>query len=349
MAKRTRDNWRRGNGLWLPEHPRALVPRGMGRLPATVREWGGGCFAGCCEGPLCNCNCANCAPVNGQYINTAPCCWRVSISGMADDTCSTCEKFNGSWYLSQDAENGCTWSVRIPKGCTRCDSVDLVLTVYEDAGDYKIKVEMIDDADAVLHKWEKSYGGTKPDCCGLEDTLSLVTNDGDCDSASAVCSIASTDTDPDECYAECEDCTDACLDNYTPVLLQVTISGLANASECTNCQLVDGTYTLEYQGNCRWAYSDNTNYCNIPRLGCGGLEVAFSVGTYEGTYYATLDIGHKTCTGTTAQIGARWAIWNALEKFDCRNLNIQDEDWTQRVTRNNGCDPSGSTATVVVL
>ena len=269
MAKRTRDNWRHGgNGLWLPERPEMLVPRGMGRLPATVREWGGGCFAGCCEDvqpPACgNCECPNCKedpPASGKH--PAPCCWRVSISGMADGTCSTCEKFNGSWYLSQDAENGCTWSVRIPKGCTGCDAIDLVLTVYEDAGDYKIKVEMIDDADAVLHKWEKNYGGTKPDCCGLEDTLSLVTNDGDCDSDSAVCSIASTDTDPDECYAECEDCTDACIDGRTPVLVQATISGLVNARDCDHCELVDGTYTLEYVGNCRWQYVDNAiGYCN---------------------------------------------------------------------------------------
>lgn len=251
MAKRTRDNWRHGgNGLWLPEHPGALVPRGMGRLPATVREWGGGCFAGCCEEPLCNCDCENCAPIEGQYINNAPCCWTVTVRNMkpADPlVCEDCECFNYTYYLSQDTGEGanpCLWRGR---ACNMCATDEITLEVIANGGTHKIVVTLGD------HVWSREYE-SPPECCNIsKHGLTLESSGDDCDATQSGCDISSgrIPWSPD---AECATpCCNNCSDTL-PKRLTVHVSGveLADPVVCTDCNCLNRHWCLQRSCGCTW-------------------------------------------------------------------------------------------------
>jgi hypothetical protein len=58
------------------------------------------------------------APCN-QCANAEAACWSVTIAGVADDTCSECEQFNGT-YLTGSAEVSglgyCTWDWAMDDG-----------------------------------------------------------------------------------------------------------------------------------------------------------------------------------------------------------------------------------------
>ena len=262
MAKRTRDNWRRGNGLWLPERPEMLVPRGMGRLPATVREWGGGCFAGCCETepPACNCDCENCAPIEGQYINNAPCCWQVKISGITTTDpvdCGTCNYFNRTYYLSQRTPGECIWSTTVSAPCTQCAEVDLTLE--------------LSGTTFILtlgnHVWSRDYG-TPPNCCTISNySLTHQTSSGDCDSTQASATITATTRSATNCPA----CTGECAGSEHPVRLVLDIGEVGWSSgdypyhTCGECVNVGGEYTMTLYGSYGGAYCNWCGY-HIPRL-----------------------------------------------------------------------------------
>jgi len=349
---RWRPNYRRHtSGLLLPDR-RIVDP-----LRRGGEQHGLPGYPCCCpSASSCGCTCSACS-------DTAPCCWRVDIAGMADNTCSECENFNGTWYLSQDTAGGCTWSVRIPTGCTECDSVDLVLTVHLDGSDYKIKVEMVDDSDTVLHKWEKNYGEAAPDCCGLSsESLPHVTNSGDCDSSSATCTITAADNNA--CEAACAGGCDACIDGDVPVLVQATISGLVN-DQCDGCSNGNGTWTLEYMGNqvdgcvlsnaCLWRYAaDDPDLCSNAAGGfgsCSGISVEFELKQADATDYSwALTVSHNGCTESTVCYGARWYRQTTPGgDIDCKNISIANDDWDSSNSIWSGCDPSSATATVEAL
>lgn len=314
--------------------------------------WGLRC---CCETAGCDCSCDSCS-------DTAPCCFEVRFANMANGTCSTCSNFNNPapglpWYLSQDTPNGCTWSLRIAGGCTLCTGVDAVLTTYLDGSNYKIKVEL-KDGSTVLHKWEKDYGTTKPDCCALtNESLTHISSGGDCNSASATCTITSSNSAT--CPGECDGGCLACADNDVPILMQASISGLAN-DQCNGCTNGNGTFTLEYIGPsssscqlstaCLWRYQATTpGICNN-KSGCSGITVQFALKQDGANYYGSLEVTVKTCTGSTFCYGARWfKTFSTSVDLDCLDLSVGTAEWSSSSNQANSCNLTSATASIAAL
>jgi len=224
----------------------------------------------CC---CCDCVCSDC------FNSQAPCCWKVVISDMADDSCSECESLNHTFYLPQAAPNSCVWECRFHLYCPYdCDSRLIRLTVYLDGSDYKIKVELANAVgDTVYHRWIKDYGESKPGCCDLEDEeLTHNLSDGDCDSSSATCLITrQLDTFGCHCM-ECE----PCVGEESAAEYLVEIEGIVpkDPEDCADCADLDtlldaGVVAVpctacEAGGspNCGFRYDHESAICSIDRV-----------------------------------------------------------------------------------
>jgi hypothetical protein len=135
--------------------------------------------------PFCQCDCANCAPKNGEYIRNAPCCLDIAIAGFADSSpvdCYTCSTMNRTYHATY--QGNCTWAA--PAGCQCCtETPAATASIVEESGAYIIRVTLGDDV------WEYNFGSSQPDCCqlsGLE--LSHVASGTACNSAAASCAVS---------------------------------------------------------------------------------------------------------------------------------------------------------------
>ena len=72
------------------------------------------------------------------------------------------------------------------------------------------------------------------------------------------------------CAPECEHC-----DGDLPSQYQVVIASLANGN-CGSCTSINGTYVLDYVGDCVWEYVFPSNFCNYEKVqvvvGFGGTH-----------------------------------------------------------------------------
>jgi len=212
------------------------------------------CPGDCCpddEGPGdCDCNCANCS-------DTAPCCFEVTISGMSNDVCGHCTDLDKTYFLEQTEVNGCEWVCEyIP---TLCDTDRIVLTVYLDGADYKIKVEF------GRHVWEKNYGEVKPDCCTLVDEeLTHQTSSGDCDSSSATCIVAARNSGGCPCIQH-----QCCSDSVPQQMLLEVVA--FDDWQCNDCADFEGNYILVIQDTPPttlyrlWTHELNPQICGFER------------------------------------------------------------------------------------
>ncbi len=288
MAKHP-THWRRRGGLWLPG------PHALDRLPPTIREWGGGCFAGCCP---CDCDCANCAPIDGEYINNAPCCWHVAISGIVatdPEDCKDCEKLNGKYYLRQDsgsAADPCLW---VGTACY-CETDQITLEVLHESENYKIRVTLGD------YVWEKDYGSSPPNCCSLSsDQLTLVSGGSGCDATASSCSIAPIGDS-----------------RYCPSTIEVTFDGVESVDcDCIHCHYLNTT-AFRLIGNPINGWSGSLCQGSIPYSLCDfDWMVARWVNLGDGAFCFELGIQNKA-----NPMPSPWIVWK--KDFTAEEF----EDWT---------------------
>lgn len=207
-----------GNKTWMMSNGGLWVPNVFG-MPETVYGW-----CGCGEEePSCECDCENCAPVNGDYINNAPCCWKVVIAGIAvtdPQQCADCDDLNRTYYLSQDPETPCLWK----STACECGETAITLEISESNGQYAITVTLGG------HVWLKTYDAP-PDCCAIAEELTHQSSAGECDSSSATCEIsAAHDGD--------------CRGYYC---MEVALSGIGRYNGdcgCPSCSTLNGSWKL---------------------------------------------------------------------------------------------------------
>ncbi len=226
-----------------------------------VGPWRFNPCANCC----CDCECEHCN--DGK----APCCFKVTITGMDDASpvdCDECTQLNRTYFLQQTAPSSCIWQCSdfaMPSSYD-CDPVAITLTVYKDGSDYKLKIELGAD-----HVWEKNYGATNPVCCEFdEEAISHISSSGDCDNPTADDALVTAVASGDCPCASVEGCT-GCVDLLGPDEIEVVISGMAN-NDCTNCTVLDGTYILPLVSVtgvcCTWRLRTGIDPCPLDPTNC---------------------------------------------------------------------------------
>lgn len=352
------DAWRRSNGgLWLP--------RVFG-TPETSFGW---C---CCEGCACTCSLSE--------DGCAPCCFQVTIAGMADDAnCLLCKNLNKTYYLKQTATGSSVWKcTHLCPGLTGWNCTDkgatweITLTVTDEGdGQYKITV------DLGPHKWSKNYTG-KPSLATISDSLSWVSDSGSCNSSNATCSIAATSRTLDKCPCACEIVCPQCIDQLATSMVEVVIDGFANAGNCTGCPNIDGTYTLRYVKCAAWQlccgktpYGGGTgpiwssgragNWpCPAYPCGYGGLRIEFGIArnSQTGIWYAGIRISPYSTTectwGGDCMDNKVYSYFVKTLDHDDTDINCVSFDFSDFTACSppdgpQACDASGATATVTAL
>jgi hypothetical protein len=283
--------WRRSNGgLWLP--------RVFG-MPETVYGW---CR---CGETVCECACENCAAVNGEHINNAPCCWKVVISGITDnntgDSCN-CAGLNTTFYLNQDNgpdSNPCLWNCRYTNAHATCGASEITLEITESEGTYYITVTM------GSHTWQYS-SENEIDCRTVTNLDVPVTGTGDaaCDSSEATCTISAV---PKGQACPCGP-TLSCCTGSLPDRFAVDLTNLAWTDEtggCDQCNEIAATYILNYDrfqlGDYYYVYKQ-TNLCKGQSR---GTFPPYSWATYDASLYISLALRCQTsqsCEGTSHNI-----------------------------------------------
>lgn len=305
--------WRRSNGgLWLP--------RVFG-MPETAYGW---CCCGETESP-CECDCENCAPINGEHINNAPCCWTVTVSNIkpADPLkCEDCDCINYTYYLSQDTgedANPCLWRGRACNMCTI--GTEITLEVIDDGGVHKIVVTLGD------YVWSREYE-SPPECCNIsKHGLTLKSSGDGCDATQSGCTISSGRTP----WSPNAECATPCCNNCAaelPKRLSLHLTGVDNADPavCTTCHCLNRHWCLQRSCGCTWKGSIySIGHC------IGGYVYADLV--YEGGDYIL-----RVTYGT-----AVWEKNYGTIKPDCAAF---DEEELTLISNFDACDLSGSTMTV---
>ena len=205
----------------------------------------------CCDKP-CECLCEDC--VDGF----APCCWTVVINGF--NSCVACQTLDKTYFLPQADDGssataeGCSWISG--EVCGPPDITEILLTVFQEGGDYIIEVTLGD------HVWSKNYGTSKPNCCALtNESLPNTATAGDCDVASVTCKISAR-SDALSCQtpscsnAPCNCICDKFCAEAAPCCIGVTVSGLTNGS-CGDCGDLNTTYILSQTADGACTYSDD--------------------------------------------------------------------------------------------
>ena len=189
-------------------------------------------------GPKCCCGCEECSSAVDY--------WEVQFGSVVDQVETDCnEQWNGlAFRLCLVDGEDCVWK------CETAAGEIVKLTVYLDAGNYKIKVEasLSNNIDATDHVWEKNYGATKPDCAALVSEALTWTTDTNtnCASGTSTCAITAKSGTCHAWCGECDNCGGAfgsttCSDGTITAQYQVDIAGLVD-SGC-NCDIWDGSYT----------------------------------------------------------------------------------------------------------
>lgn len=318
-------------------------------------------------------------PCTCEYSSdgNAPCCFKVTILNMADgDNCLLCNSLNKSYYLTQTEAGACTWSCRhlCPTlvGAPCADKGlgwEITLTVSDEGdGQYKITV------DLGPHKWSKTYNG-KPSLSDITDTLDWVSDSGSCASSGASCTISTSLYDIEGCPCACEVVCPQCEDQLSTSLVEVTISGVANAGSCAGCSIFNGTFTLNYAGcGARticcdtttyasgsgpfWIYTNNTGWpCPAGTCKYFGIGVTFRLlrNSSTGTWYAGVSL---TPAGTTECTSSGDCSDNKVNAWFTKTLDLEGEDTDCRTftfsgfsgcSTDDSCDVSGAEVTVTAL
>ena len=320
--------WRRSNGgLWLP--------RAFG-MPETVYGW-------CpCGETVCECACENCAAVNGEHVNNAPCCWRVEISGITatdPEDCEDCSRLNGVYFLRQDrGENAdpCTWKA----DACYCDIDVITLSVTESDGIYAITVTLGQNS------WSKTFG-QPPDCCANEEVLAYTASGSGCDASGATCKVSPViGDDQGLCPTVCHTC-EGCVGNRRTRHLQIDLSAVASNSGlafckdgCSTCEdLLNGTFILTAKPTliigsypmywmCPWDGYISNGFTCVRSLGgqcwyCKPWTISASVSckTQSPDEYVlevrAIQLGESMCNPESAIFELRQS-----EPFDCVNLDV---------------------------
>ena len=248
---------RRKTGLWVPS-----VLRGMG---LSRREYGA---RKCCCDEICPCD--NCA-------DGPPCCYKIVISGMADDSCGHCTCLDGTYYVGHTS--ACKYYCLLSREATAsyfCDVNDLWLWLEKDGADYKLHVDFSTGFNTLVkYRWTKNFGATKPDCADWSDfNIPLDVNSGLCDASSATCVITKiSKQDEEHCPCPPQElfvCR-CCLCYYLPDNFTVVLAGITN-DVCGGCAALNGTYILEWDTAfglgliCRWSYTLGSTICGVSKL-----------------------------------------------------------------------------------
>ncbi len=241
---RRRPEWQRLNsGLFLPR------PLGFGV------HWP--CF-GCC-----GCDCAECD-------GSPPCCFKVVISGVVEGTCGECSCLNDTYHAKHSS--ACTWTR--DTSAYPCDSDPLRVTVFDDGGNFKLKVELGGNV------WIKDFGGTKPTCGTLTDeSIPFDSSGSDCDASSSTCLVTAVAEDDDvNCPAPAiPECSRCICGLYPKNGFQIVIAGLKNSGSCSDCVSLNGTYIVTPVGAtspCRSRFTFISPQCSTTQLvlDFGGLS-----------------------------------------------------------------------------
>ncbi len=260
-------------------------------------EWEWGAWPDCCP---CECSCTNCAN------DSAPCCWKIVISDMAEGTCGSCASLDGTYYVYQSGDDNCLWLNRCEP--TVCDPESIQLQVVQESGDYIIRVTMGG------HIWEKNYGASKPTCCGmLSESLTHTTSSGNCDSSSATCVISHEGS---YCLTNC--CNTICADDQAPDALEITLNGIANVI-CDFCTCFNRTFVLVYEASCTWRANWACEPCTYDYLDAKLLDLS-------GHYY--LVIGFTIWPATLSRGNALWEYDFGTEKPECLSWSSLSADRT---------------------
>lgn len=283
-----------------------LWPRFAGGQPYPCEE--------CCEPPIppavCECTCDLC-------LDTAPCCWKIVVSGVLaaePEDCEDCLTLNGTYYARQDPENDCVWQC-IRASTVLCeDSDDITLTLFLDGSDYKIKVELGD------HTWVKNYGTNKPDCCEIvNDELTHDASGSDCDSSSASCFITRQTGTFCPCRHRC-DCDDA-PEEWT---IDLGVGGWVDGL-CERCDEIAGEWDTDEgfsfsSGVCRWRFlsrfDDPDPFCTHDSI---DLVMRVSVGAAPYRYRLEIELAPNTLFGSDATY-----LSDQSSSSDCLDLAGED-------------------------
>jgi hypothetical protein len=305
-----------------------LVRFWIGIRELTVSHW----WSCCGKKKSCECDCENCAPVNGEYVNNAPCCWRVTISGInaaSPESCTDCESLNEHYYVRQDYgddPDSCLW-----KGVAcHCDISEITLSVVYESGEYKARVVLGD------HVWEKNFGSERPVCCGTGSSHDLTWTQGgtDCDSSESTCRIVPSSTP------------------YCESTIAVTFEGVYSVDcDCIHCHYLNTT-TFYLTGNPLNGWSAPLcqgvipyGLCSYNRISGGWTSLGGGAWKFE------IGIGNSSDYSYPRQFP--WIIWrkdfSAEEYVDWTSFDGQMLDYSDEggYIKDDGlCTANDSTATV---
>jgi len=154
--------------------------------------------------PGCKCcDQAECAPCTSGF---APETFSVTIAGYADDTCASCEDYDGTYVLDYDegdtTTNACYWySADETAPCTDSSvaTFDLALAIVWIApSDGSITVSLTNRTSGGTSVWTtvwKNTFGTQPDCADFDEydvSYDAGESSGSiCDASSTTCQVNS--------------------------------------------------------------------------------------------------------------------------------------------------------------
>lgn len=289
------------------------------------------------------------------------------ITGVANDSCDECTRINATvyntrWRLAQTPGVN-EWTCTIDEFCGACGDTTFTLTYDSETN--------IWTATAAGITWQ-----AEGEAC---DTLELayVSDDGACDGSGSTASIAPfTATQEFPCVCACQVTCAECENNLAAPIVEVTLSGFADAGSCSDCANIDGTYTLRY-AECRdylkgccdettiaygrgpvWQTGNMGTWpCPGGSLRYYGLRVTFMLirNTTSGVWHAVVRVGpygatQGTPTGDCPQ--------NTVQDYFIKELAIEGAytncqefafDGFTACPADDACDNSSATASVVSL
>lgn len=296
----------------------------------------------CCDEP---CACGNC---DGA---TPPCCFKVVISGIVEGSCGDCDCLNDTFHAPR--VTACTW--QRDTSAHLCDSEPLKVTVIEDAGDFKLKVELGGNV------WIKNYTTTKPTCQSLTDeSIPFDSSGSDCDASSSTCLVTAVTQDDDvNCppAASLSQC-DACKCRLLPFNgFQVELSGIINNDPvncCSDCDAFDGVYIVTEE-----TPGFPSPFCTHRHDNWGGLgPICGSDVLFLSLHVDTPAAGNTTLRVVIADAGdpvtcaARAAFFEKVFATapDCRTFSAVDVPAARLpIAGNQQCDWAPATCTVTSL